>query len=73
MSATSPPPLMTSSTRSMKTNVFTSPRTEEFGEESKQQKLFVGLLVMDTQVHLDINGGHCHLHEVDLFYGIVPN
>jgi hypothetical protein len=46
----------------MTINVLTSLRTQEFVEESLQQKLLVGLLVMDKQVHLDIDGG-------DLFCG----
>jgi hypothetical protein len=57
----------------MKTNVFTSPRTQEFVEESQQQRLLIGLLVMDRQVHPDIDGGHGCLPEVDLFRGIDPN
>jgi hypothetical protein len=70
---TSPPPLVTSSTRSMKTNVLTSPRIQEFGEESKQQKLLVDLLVIEKHVHLDIDGGHGRLLEVNLFHNIDPN
>jgi hypothetical protein len=69
---TSPPPLVTNSTRSMKSNVFTSPRAQEFIEKSLQQKLLVGLLVMDKQVHPDIDGGHGRLLEVDLFRDIDP-
>jgi hypothetical protein len=57
----------------MKTNVLTLPRIQEFGKESKQQKLLVDLLVMEKQVHLDIDGGHDHLLEVDLFHDIDPN
>jgi hypothetical protein len=57
----------------MKTNVLTSPRTQEFGEESKQQKLLVDLLVMEKQVHPDIDGCHGRLLEVDLFRDIDPN
>jgi hypothetical protein len=57
----------------MKTNVLTSPRIQEFGEELKQQKLLVDLLVMEKQVHPDIDGGHGRLLEVDLFRDIDPN
>ena len=53
--------------RSMKTNVLTLTRIQEFGEESKQQKLLVDLLVMEKQVHPDIDGGHNYMLEVGLF------
>jgi hypothetical protein len=46
MSVTSPPFLATSSTRSLKTNVFIFPRVQEFVEESQQQKLLVSLLIL---------------------------
>jgi hypothetical protein len=73
MSVISPPPLAMSSMRSMKTNVLTLLRIQEFGEESKQQKLFVDLLVMEKHVHPDIDGSHGHLPEVGLFHNIDPN
>ena len=58
---------------SMETDVFISPRTQEFVEELQQQQLFIGLLVMDRQVHLDIDGGYGRFLEVDLFCSIDPN
>jgi hypothetical protein len=57
----------------MKTNVFISSRTQEFVEELQQQKLLIGLLVTDRQVHLDIYGGHGRLPEVALLCGIDLN
>jgi hypothetical protein len=69
---TLPPLLATNFTRSMKINVFTSPRFQEFVEELQQQKLLVGLLVINRQVHLDIDGGHGCMSKVDLFYIIDP-
>jgi hypothetical protein len=57
----------------MKTNVLTSPRIQEFDKESKQLKLLVDLLVMEKQVHLEIDGGHGCLLKVDLFHDIDPN
>ena len=59
--------------RSMKTNVLTSPRVQEFGEESKQQILLIDLLVMEKHVHPDIDGGHDRLLEVGLFCDNDPN
>jgi hypothetical protein len=64
---TSLPPLATSSTRSIKINVFTSPRIQEFVEESQQQKLLVGLLVRDRQVYPDIDGGYGCLLKINYF------
>jgi hypothetical protein len=60
----------------VKTNVFTSPRTQEVVKALQQQKLLVGLLVMDRHVHPDISGchgRHGRLLEVDLFRNIDPN
>jgi hypothetical protein len=57
----------------MKSNVFTSPRAQEFIEKSLQQKLLVGLLVMDKQVHPNIDGGCDRILEVHLFYYIDSN
>jgi hypothetical protein len=57
----------------MKTYILTSPRIQEFGEESKQQKLLIDRLVMEKQVHLNIDGGHGRLPEVGLFCDIDPN
>jgi hypothetical protein len=56
--------------RSMKSNILTLPRIQEFGEESKQQKLLVDLLVMEKEVHLDIDGGHGRLLKVSFFCDI---
>jgi hypothetical protein len=70
---TSPPLLATSSMKSMKTNVLTSPRTQEFIEESQKQKFLVGLLVMDIQVHPNINSGHGCLSKIDLLHNSDPN
>jgi hypothetical protein len=53
--------------------MITSPRTQEFVEESQQQKLLVGLLVIVRQVHPNIDGGHGHFLEIDLFRSINPN
>jgi hypothetical protein len=77
---TSPPLLATSSMKSMKTNVLTSPRTQEFIEESQKQKFLVGLLVMDIQVHPNINSGHSdpnevlgNIHEMSLHVFLAPH
>jgi hypothetical protein len=49
------------------------PHIQEFVEESQQQKLLIGFLVMDRQVHPDINGGHVLFLEVELFLDSDPN
>jgi hypothetical protein len=56
-----------------KSNVHISPRIQEFIEKSQQQKLLVGLLVMDRHVYSNIDSGLVLLPKVDLFPNSDPN
>jgi hypothetical protein len=73
MSVTSTLLLVMSSTCSMKTNLLICPRIQEFVEKSLQQKPLANFLVINRQIHTNIDGGHSRLLEVDLFLGSDPN
>ena len=50
-------------------HISKNPRIQEFVEKLQQQKLLVGLLVVDRYVHPNIDGGHILLPKVEMFLG----